>query len=166
MRIIYVHHALRDRKEIPTQEDGLKDLGKEDAILTGKILKEITVGKNIAGIFTSPYFRCKETTRLINESLNVNVYKDEKLNEYTEWDPNNDKHETWVDLQIRLKEAIKDVVYKYNDDDVAIFVTSGVNIMAFISLAYRVAPSENTPGLWVASCSPIGFDIDKTHFEK
>ena len=46
MRIIYVHHGLRDKKEIPTQEDGLKELGKEDAILTGKILKDISKGKN------------------------------------------------------------------------------------------------------------------------
>ena len=165
MRIIYVHHALRDVREIPTQEDGLKDLGKEDAILTGKILKEISGGKNIVGIFTSPYFRCKETTRLINESLNLNVYEDERLNEYTRWDPKKNQHESWVDLQIRLTKAIKDVVYKYNDEDAAIFVTSGVNIMAFISLAYRLAPSENAPALGVASCSPIGFDIDKSHFE-
>ena len=165
MRIIYVHHALREKNEVSTQEDGIRPLGVEDAILSGKILNDCNWDKKVVGIYSSPYFRCKETARLVNQSFNVDIYYDDRLNEYTKWDKNRKHVETWSELQSRVRECIKDVVYKYNDDECVIFVTSGVNIASFISLAYRLPVSEDAPFLWVASCSPIGFDIDKSHFE-
>ena len=50
------------------------------------------------------------------------------------------------------------------NNDTVICVTSGVNITAFIGLAYKIPASENMPFPWVPSCSPIGFEIDKSCF--
>ena len=74
------------------------------------------------------------------------------------------KTESWLECQNRIREAIKDIVNQYDDNDTVICVTSGVNITAFIGLAYRIPASENLPFPWVPSCSPIGFDIDKSCF--
>jgi broad specificity phosphatase PhoE len=68
------------------------------------------------------------------------------------------------ECQKRIREAIKDIVFKYDDNDAVICVTSGVNITAFISLAFKIQPSEDFPFPWVPSCSPIAFDIDKSCF--
>ena len=37
MKIFYVHHALRDMGNPPTQEDGLKELGIKDANIVADI---------------------------------------------------------------------------------------------------------------------------------
>ena len=74
------------------------------------------------------------------------------------------KTETWTECQTRIREAIKDIVLNYDDDDTVIWVTSGVNITAVISLAFKIPASDNLPFPWVPSCSPIGFEIDKSCF--
>ena len=74
------------------------------------------------------------------------------------------KTETWSECQTRIRNAIKDIVDKYDNNDTVICVTSGVNITAFIGLAYRIPVSENMPFPWVPSCSPIGFEIDESMF--
>ena len=57
---------------------------------------------------------------------------------------------------------IKDAVEKHDNDSTIIFVTSGVNLSGFICFAYNIEPNENIPFPLVPSCSPIGFDYDKT----
>ena len=74
------------------------------------------------------------------------------------------KGETWVELQQRVRDCIKDVVNDFNDDDAVICVTSGVNVAAFISLANKQKPSANAAVVWVPSCSPLVFNIDKSCF--
>ena len=69
-----------------------------------------------------------------------------------------------TDCQNRIREAIKDIVFKYDDNDTVVCVTSGVNITAFIGLAYKIPASDNMPFPLVPSCSPIGFEIDKSCF--
>ena len=171
MRIFYVHHALRDKGNPPTQEDGLKDLGKIDADLVGKIFEEGNKVMNIKAIYSSTYFRCMETARFINKYLNVKIIEDDRLNEFVgvhsavKGIKASDKTETWVDCQKRIMNCLKDIVYSFNDDDCVLCVTSGVNITAFINVAYGINPDETRPFPWVPSCSPIGFKIDRTHFE-
>ncbi|MBQ9790510.1 MAG: histidine phosphatase family protein [Clostridia bacterium] len=165
MQIYYVHHALRDKGNPPTQADDITELGRKDAILSGKILSERikSRGTKLIGIFTAPEFRHTETARFLNESLNAQIFLDERLSEMKCYD----KSESWVALQTRVREAIKYVVMKYDADDTcAVMVTSGVNLAGFIDVAYKLQPSETAAFPWVHSCSPIGFDINKSHFEE
>jgi broad specificity phosphatase PhoE len=166
MKVFYCHHALRDLGNPPTQEDGLKELGIKDANLVGQIFQDNKKSK-VKAIYTSTYFRCRETANIINKYLNVPVIDDARLNEYVGVHNavkgiDNDKDiETWKDAQERVIDAIKDVVIAGDDNDMVIMVTSGVNITAFVALAYGIKPSNDLPFPLVPSCSVVGFDITK-----
>lgn len=151
MNIIYCHHA--QRAHGGTQEDDITELGRKDATLVGEIMKE---APNIKAIYTSPFFRCAETARLINESLNVPIFEEARFNEY-----GSIEGETWVDLQKRIISAIKDIVKKHNDEDSIICVTSGVNIAGFLDWNLGLKPSKDMSFLGVVSCSPIIFKYKK-----
>jgi len=172
MKIFYVHHALRDKGNPPTQQDGLKELGRIDADLVGKLFNEINNERKIIAIYSSTYYRCMETARLINNYLNVPIIEDERLNEFVgvhqavKGDKVQTEVESWMDCQNRIQDCLKDIVYKHNDKDVVLCVTSGVNITAFINVAYGMKADLNRPFPWVPSCSPIGFEINKSHFEE
>ena len=166
MKVFYCHHALRDIGNPPTQEDGLKELGVKDANNIGQIFQENKKMK-IKAIYTSTYFRCIETANIINKYLNVPIIKDSRLNEFVGVHNavkgiENDEHiETWKEAQERVMASIKDVVLTNDDKDIVIMVTSGVNITAFICLAFGIEASDNLPFPIVPSCSIVGFDITK-----
>lgn len=172
MKIIYVHHALREKGNPPTQEDGIQPLGIKDAETTAELLKGMSERSKstFRAIYTSPYYRCSKTAEIINKHINLPIYEDSRLNEFNkvfeviEGNKSVTKTETWLQCQTRIREAIKDIVEKYDDNDTVICVTSGVNITAFIGLAYKIPANENMPFPWVPSCSPIGFEIDKSCF--
>lgn len=172
MKIFYVHHALRQRGNPPSQDDKILPLGIEDAETTAKIFKIMSdqSKSTFRAIYTSPYYRCAKTAEIINKYTNLPIYEDSRLNEFNrvfevlEDGQSVIKTETWTECQTRIRKAIKDIVFKYNDDDAIICVTSGVNITAFIGLAYNIPISENLPFPSVPSCSPIGFEINKSHF--
>lgn len=67
MKIIYVHHALRKLSNPPTQEDKIQPLGIKDAKTTAKLLKIMSENSksNFKAIYTSPYYRCKKTAKLL-----------------------------------------------------------------------------------------------------
>jgi len=170
MKIFYCHHALRDIGNPPTQEDGLKELGIKDANNVGQIFQDNQKMK-VKAIYSSTYFRCMETANIINKYLNVPIIEDARLNEFVgvhnavKGLSNDAKIETWKDVQERVIESIKDVINNYNEDDTVIMVTSGVNITAFICLAYGIAPSNDLPFPMVPSCSIIGFDVNKRNVD-
>ncbi len=170
MKIIYVHHALREKGNPPSQNDKIQPLGLQDAEIVAELMKMMSEYSNIKAIYTSPYFRCAKTAEIINKHINVPIYEESRFNEFNkvfdiiEGNKTITKTESWIDCQIRIRNAIKDIVNKYDDKDTVICVTSGVNITAFISLAFKIQPSENLPFPLVPSCSPIGFDIDKDCF--
>lgn len=170
MKIIYVHHANRALGNPPSQNDDLTDVGVRDAELVAELFKNALGKTNFKAIYTSPYLRCKKTAKIINKYINVPIYDEPRFNEFkTVFELVKGKHikknqETWLDCQLRIREAIKDIVNRYEDSDTVICVTSGVNITAFISLAFKIEPNENLPYPLVPSCSPIGFDIDKNSF--
>lgn len=170
MRIIYVHHALRQKGNPPSQDDKIQPLGLQDAEIVAELMKMMSEYSNIKAIYTSPYFRCAKTAEIINRHINVPIYEEPRFNEFNkvfdviEGNKTITKTESWVDCQIRIRNAIKDIVNQYDDRDTVICVTSGVNITAFISLAFKIQPNENLPFPLVPSCSPIGFDIDKNCF--
>ena len=168
MKIFYVHHALRAKGNPPSQYDDIKELGAQDAKIVAQIFEDSKKYLNIKAIYTSPYFRCKKTAEIINEKLNVPVFDEPRFNEfndvyaYIKGDAKN-SGERWKGLQESIIDAIKEIVNKYDEDrnDCVICVTSGVNITAFIDLAYGLEPSEKRPFPMVPSCSPIGFEITK-----
>ncbi len=168
MKIFYVHHALRAKGNPPSQDDGILPLGKEDACITAEIFEQYKQYLNIKAIYTSPYFRCRETARIISERINVPIFEEPRFNEfndvyaYIKGDAKN-SGERWKGLQESIIGAIKEIVNKHEEEknDAIICVTSGVNITAFIDLAYGLEPSEERPFPMVPSCSPIGFEITK-----
>lgn len=172
MKIIYVHHALRQKGNPPSQKDGILPLGVKDAEVTAEILKSMLdkSKSKFKAIYTSPYYRCKKTTEIINKHINLPIFDEPRLNEFSNvfeavaGQKGSSKKETWSECQSRIRDAIKDIVDKYDDNDTVICVTSGVNITAFIGLAYKIPIGENMPFPWVPSCSPICFDIDKSCF--
>jgi len=159
MKIIYVHHGNRELGNPPSQDDNITKLGKKDAkIVSELMLKSKKAGTNFKCIYSSPYFRCKKTAKIINKKLNLPIIMDDRLNEF------DSKNETWIDLQTRVRECIKDIVYKFDKNDAVICVTSGVNVVAFISLANKQKPSESAAFIGISSCSPLIFNIDKDCF--
>ena len=170
MKIFYVHHALRALGNPPSQNDDITPIGEEDAKIVAEILQKISEKRKIKAIYTSPYLRCAKTAKIINEKINVPIFEEPRFNEFNkvfeavEGNKTIIKTESWKDCQKRIRAAIKDIVFSYNEEDTVVCVTSGVNISAFIGLAFKLPPSENMPFPWVPSCSPIGFDIDRSSF--
>lgn len=170
MKIIYVHHALRKKGNPPTQEDKIQPLGMKDAKITAKLLLGMTKNSTPKAIYTSPYYRCAKTAEIISKKVKAPIYIEPRFNEFNkifqviENGQTVTKTETWEECQQRIRQAIKEIVEKYDDNDTVVCVTSGVNLAAFISLAFKIQPSQNIPFPSVPSCSPIGFEIDKSCF--
>ena len=156
MKIIYIHHGQRLKGNASTQEDDLTALGYQDCELVADLLNDNKIKNNIKAIYTSPYIRCRKSADIINKYLNTDIIEDNRLNEYT-----GKENETWLQAQERLLDCINKIVEKYNEEDIVICVTSGVNIVAFICKAFNIKPTDSTPFLGVPSCSPIMFDYKK-----
>ncbi len=159
MKIIYLHHANRNRGNPSSQEDGITELGKKDAMLTAELLLSMKEKYHISEIYTSTFFRCTETAKIVNEKLGLKVNLDPRFNEYKSMG-----EESWTECQTRITEAILDIIKSHADEETIICVTSGLNISPFLSLVYGIKPNENVPFIGVPSCSPIILDIDKSKF--
>ena len=158
MKIFYIHHAKRKKNTPPSQMDGITNIGKKDTKLVAKIFSDAKKkGENIVAIYTSPFLRCKKTAKIINKLIDIPIFEEERLNEF-----GSIKEEKWIDCQIRTRDFLKDIIAKYNDEDVIICVTSGVNLTAFIGQFYKIKSSNKLPYPIVPSCSPIGFEINKS----
>lgn len=156
MKILYVHHGNRKLGNPPTQNDDLTEIGYKDCELVAELLNNKTVKDNIKAIYTSDFFRCKKTAGIINKYLNVPIIEDSRLNEFKSIE-----NEQWVDLQNRVSMCIDDIIQKYNNDDIIVCVTSGINIVSFINKAYNLQSSNDAPFLGIPSCCPIIFDYKK-----
>ncbi len=156
MKIIYVHHGNRNMGNPPSQDDDLTEIGYKDCQLVAELFNNEKVKQHIKAIYTSPFFRCKKTAEIINTYLNVEIIFDDRLNEF-----DSINGESWIHLQTRVQNCIDDIIYKFNEEDIVICVTSGVNISAFINKSYSIKPSNDVPFLGVPSCSPIIFNYEK-----
>lgn len=103
------------------------------------------------------FWDAKKTAKIINKLIDIPIFEEERLNEF-----GSIKEEKWIDCQIRIRDFLKDIIAKYNDEDVIICVTSGVNLTAFIGQFYKIKSSNKLPYPIVPSCSPIGFEINKS----
>ena len=156
MKIVYMHHAERERNThaawgTPERTfDEITDLGRRQAELLAERLRN----EKITAIITSPYTRCRHTAEIINHYHHLDIVEDERFNEIQ-------KNEEWESLLKRNMAAIDDIVRQYEDDDIIICVTSGVNISAFICYTYHIAPSNYVPWTQAADLSPVVFNIKK-----
>ena len=152
MRLLYVHHADRDRsnKNVPRQEQDITKDGEIEAGLLNEKLKQF----KITAIYTSPYLRCMHTAEILNKDLNVPIYEEERFNEMK-------NGETWKELQERNMQAIDEIVKEHNmDDDFVICVSSGVNLSAFIYYFTNTKPSNDNPWIQAITCTPVLFSTN------
>lgn len=157
MKIVYLHHAERAIGEnhldpILRQEEDITELGIEEAKLIGKQLGK----KQVTAIYTSPYLRCRHTAEIINEYQNVEIIDEPRFNE-------KEYGESWESLLKRNCDALDDIVNKYNDDDIILCVTSGVNLSAFVCYFYGIEPSNDVPWCQGTTISPVNFMYGKTN---
>ena len=82
MKIIYVHHALRQRGNPPSQDDKIHDIGIKDAETTAELIKMLAEKNNLKAIYTSPYYRCAKTAEIINKYVQVPIYEEPRFNEF------------------------------------------------------------------------------------
>lgn len=153
MKILYVHHADRDRlnKSIDRQLQDITENGIKDANLLAEKLKELNI--NITAIYTSTYLRCKHTSEIINKYHHAEIFEETKFNEMH-------SSETWKEFSIRNMEAIDNIVKKYKDDDFIICVSSGVNLSAFIYYFNKIEPNNDSPKIQAITTSPVLFSTD------
>lgn len=154
MKIIYCHHA--QRSWTGSQSDGLTDLGQRDAELVAELLKNVQEKEKITAIYSSNFYRCMKTAEIINKYINVPIIKEPRFNEVKSV-PN----ETWLDAQLRITEALKDIIKNNNNEDCIVCVTSGVNVISFIGLQLGIEPNKDMPFIGISSCSPMAFSFDK-----
>ena len=117
--------------------------------------------KALEAIHTSPFKRCLKTANIINEKIKVEIFNEERFNE-----AGSVEGETWHDVQTRTRAALYDIVCRFDDKDTVVCVTSGVNVVAFMSLVFNLKPREDAPFIGVSSCSPLIFNITKENFKE
>lgn len=156
MKIIYMHHAERDKSSnaewgsLERTFDDITEIGKKQA----ELLAERFKNEKISAIISSPYLRCMHTAEIINKYHNIQIKQDSRFNEIQ-------KNEEWESLLKRNMEAIDDIVKSYSDDDAILCVTSGVNISAFICYTYNIIPTNDVPFSQACDISPVVFNIKK-----
>ena len=163
MKIIYVHHAHRQKGNPAGPNDDITKLGVKDAKIVAKLfrLEKEKYNTPIKAIYSSPYYRCEKTAKIINKYINLPIIFDDRLNEM-----GRDAGETWVQMQQRMHDFLKEIVSKYDDEDSVIVVTSGVNVVEFFNVVSGLEPNKDAPTIWVPSCSPLIFNISQKPFEK
>lgn len=151
MRIIYVHHAERDRnnKNVPRQEQDIT----EDGIAEARLLSKKMGFVNPTAIYTSPYLRCVHTSEILNEGVEVPIIKDERLNEYK-------ASETFKEFLERNMECIDDIINKHGEDDTVLCVTSGVNLSAFMCYFNGREAHNDSPICQGLTISPVLFSTN------
>ena len=156
MKIIYMHHAERDKSSdaewgsFERTFDDITEIGKKQAELLAQRLKN----EKISAIVSSPYLRCMHTAEIINKYHNLEIKEDSRFNEIQ-------KDEEWISLLKRNMEVIDEIVKSHSDDEVILCVTSGVNISAFICYTYNIVPSNDVPWSQACDISPVIFNIKK-----
>ena len=155
MKILYVHHAERDRsnKSVERQYQDITKNGIIEANLLAEKLKQI----NITAIYTSPYLRCTHTAEIINKYNNAPIYHEDRFNEMK-------NEETWKEFQIRHIEALDEIINKHNEDDFIVCVSSGVNLSAFIYYFTKQTPSNDNPWIQALTISPVLFSTNNKVF--
>ena len=157
MKILYVHHADRDRtnKSINRQLQDITENGITETKLLAQKLKDLNI--NITAIYTSPYIRCKHTAEILNMHHLAPIIEEPLFNEM-------DSSETWIEFSLRNMQAIDNIIKKHNQNDFIICVSSGVNLSAFVYYFNNIQPNNNSPKIQALTTSPVLFSTDNTCF--
>ena len=153
MKILYVHHADRDRsnKNIDRQLQDITENGIQEANLLAEKVKELNI--NITAIYTSPYLRCKHTAKIINKYHQTNIIEEPKFNEMN-------NVETWKEFSLRNMEGLDNIIKKHNENDFIICVSSGVNLSPFIYYFNNIKPTNDSPRIQALTTSPVLFSTN------
>ena len=153
MKILYVHHAERDRitKCSDRQLQDITENGIKETKILGEKLKNLNL--NIKAIYTSPYLRCMHTAKIINSYINVPIYEETLFNEMN-------SSETWKEFSLRNMEGINNIINKHNDEDFIICISSGVNLSPFIYYFNNISPTNDSPKIQALTTSPVLFSTD------
>ena len=124
MKLVYVHHAERDRSnvDVPRQEQDITIDGIAEAELLAKKVHLLGVTK----IYSSNYKRCVHTAEILNKNLGLDIILEPRFNE-------KETGETWKEFLDRNKAAIQDIIDNGVKEDVVLCISSGVNLSAFVS---------------------------------
>ena len=155
MKILYVHHAERDRT-INTKDRQLQDItevGIKETKILGEKLKNLNL--NIKAIYSSPYLRCIHTAKIINDYINVPIYEEPLFNEMK-------SSETWQEFSIRNMEAIDNIINNHQENDFIICISSGVNLSPFIYYFNNISPNNDSPKIQALTTSPVLFSTDNS----
>lgn len=157
MKILYVHHADRDRKNktIDRQFQDITENGILDANLLAEKLKELNI--NIKAIYTSPYLRCKHTAEIINKYHNTKIIEEPRFNEMN-------SSETWCEFSKRNMYALDDIINQNHNDDFIICISSGVNLSAFVYYFNNINPTNDSARMQALTTSPVLFTTDNQVF--
>lgn len=150
MKVIYIHHAYRDRTLLINQEQGITEDGKKEAEIFSTKIE--TIKDEISAIYSSSYRRCVLTAEIINEKLEKEIILDERLNEKR-------TDEEKVEFLNRNIEFLNELKQKHGDEETVVCVTSGVNLTAFICAHMKIQPNVNIQYVQALSCSPVKFEI-------
>lgn len=148
MKLIYMHHAERDRTKIKDRQ--LQDITNRGIKEAELIAEKLGERYDVKAIYTSPYLRCVHTSEIINKYIDVPIIEDSRLNEY-------DPSESWKDFLNRNMNLLKELDEKYNINDTVICMTSGVNFSAFVCYFYGIEASNDTPMSQAFNISPVNF---------
>jgi broad specificity phosphatase PhoE len=150
MKIIYCHHAERDvdDRKLRNQNDDITENGAKDA----ELVSEMFADQKITAIYTSSFYRCKKTAQIINRKIGAPIYEEDRFNEVGSYEG-----EEWKDCLVRNINALNDIASKYNDDDVILCVTSGINLSAFVCWNLKEKPHKDFPFMGATNVSPIMF---------
>lgn len=151
MRIVYIHHAHRDMSKGKTQENSITDYGAKEAAILGEVLREVKVKT----IYSGDYIRYNQTVELINKYIKVPVVVDSRLNE---WVGGTESKES---LKNRTHEFLKEIISKYDDEDMVLCVTSGVNLSEFVTFFYKAKPIKGFQFMQAAGICPIVFEYQR-----
>ena len=157
MRIIYMHHAERDKRPnhndpLLRQKEDITDRGIKESELLGELFKDNNY--NIKAIVSSPYKRCVHTAEIINKYINVPIIEDERFNE-----ANSGEEIESGALWQRTIDGIKDIINQYTINDDILIITSGINLTGFICYFYNIDPKSKPTISQGVACSPINFIV-------
>lgn len=153
MKILYVHHADRDRsnKTVDRQEQDITENGIKESQLLAEKLKQLNI--NITAIYTSPYLRCKHTAEIINKYHQAPIYEEPLFNEMH-------ISETWKEFSLRNMQGIDNIIKNHKPDDFIICVSSGVNLSPFIYYFNNIEPNNNSSKIQALTTTPVLFSTD------
>lgn len=180
-------------KEKIAGDPGLTDVGKKQAVATGKYFKD----KKIKAIYSSPLKRTTETTKHIASFHNLEVIVDHKLRERAEYDgKSNQSLEKFIDMWKlcdenrnyvppigdsskmageRIEKYLKKVHQKHHESEIIIITHGGV-IADFL---FNIFPTDlllkhnetfvdraSAMGITECSITVVNFDGNKFELEK